>query len=283
MLIVFYVVVYLSPVSVSGIFTHSKWVVDSPDQFEDSFESVPQHGHGLAIETPRFNIVPHNWFDADREMGNLAEINAKLKVELNAPVDEDSPAGRTALAFAQRLKEDVRVSHALNAHIQKLNSLIQADDRPFSLLEEEPSSWAYCTCGTGENGTLTYADRDWPGVDLPVLPSVNLTSSLLQVTVRGRHLSIPRADKCDCANPWENFKDPSRFSTCSVNMGVTICLVRTNASVGMWTSEQLNKEAQTVLESIDKSYMPKMAPASLADLSSTNSFVELWKPYQFQL
>ena len=232
-------------VFVQGVYTHSEWAKNTVDQFSDN--SVDEPAHMLTLHVPRFNMRPHLWFNADRELSELNEIDAKLGVELNAdPDDNDSTAARRAsAAFARILAEDFAASKKISARVEKLNAGIVA--RPylrlgdsFSLIEEtDVTDWAYCACGSGVNGTFVFPERDWPP-----------KSSLLQVTVGGRHLSIPRSDKCNCVNPWEGV-DSSR-QACTLNNGVTICLVSVDTKGA--SPEQISTQAANLLKGIDDAY-----------------------------
>lgn len=297
-----------------AIYTHSKWVDESVDRVQSDDFGDYEHRSQISIRTPRFDTRMPEWFNLEKAQTQFNEINAKLKVELSGKYDaDDGDANRSSGEYLQTLKDDLARAHKLNQNVQKVNAKFRAEsglggELPYSLVQvrshhqldrEEPviSDWAFCTCGSGENGTLAFPERGWPGVDLPTPPTIDLRSSsnatrvpdnsnnteplsMLQLTVEGRHLSLPRADHCDCANPWEGYDDPSRSSLCALSNGVTLCLVRVNTAEGVLSPDQLREEAGVLLKAIDSSFNPT---SSLLEKKKRNSFVELWKPFQFQL
>ena len=315
-----------------AIYTHSTWA----DQEATATADVPAENEfhpssGFKLRTPTFAIQPKGWFDVEKETAHWNEVNARMKVVLNSKVD-DSSVDPGKPNYSNILQKDVSVADKLNREVQKLNANIQAEsfapvmesDSGFSLIQLHGvtptvtaaelldsnvttlSDWTYCTCGAGVNGTLANPERNWPGVELPVPRQIDIRppSSLLQVTVQGRRLAVRKADVCSCENPWDGFKDPSGSTQCSLNSGVTVCLVRVNKDNGTKTQAEVNEEARQLLRAIDAHFVPTVGATSTDSVNTTtasallsnsasnssfievgqpDSFVEIWKPFRFQL
>jgi hypothetical protein len=200
------------------------------------------------------------------------------------------------------LKKDIALSNKLDKEVQEINAAIQSEPlistgsrEGYSLLETGDVSpdWTFCTCTTGPNGTLVFPERNWPGVELPTAAPINLqtpqnsnsssllqlqTASMLKVDMQGKRVLVARADTCSCANPWEEYNDPSGSSTCSLVDQVTICLIRRNLNSGAKSSEELKQEALELLSAIDSTYKTSDSTQSLR---GAGSFAEVWTPFQY--
>lgn len=273
------------------------------------------------LRSPDFIHPRRDWVNVGKAISDFNEAEARLGVQLNAKPDmSDALDSRS---FETTMRHDVSRANELDKEVQTLNAEIQAEpirdhrqeDIPYSLIErghtesfvtsEELltsnvvlSDWAYCMCKSGDDGILVNPERNWPGVALATAPTVSIRplTSLLQVTVGGRRMSIRRADKCNCEDPWEGVHDPSGSSKCSVTNGATICLVRVNTKNGKKSPEGLRMEADQLIGAIDEAFTTKKkaetpdrllgngtkASSFVDESSKPNSFVETWRPFRFQ-
>lgn len=273
------------------------------------------------LRSPDFNRPTRDWVNVGKAISDFNEAEARLGVQLNAKPDmSDALDSRS---FETTMRHDVSKANELDKEVQTLNANIQSEpildhrqeDIPYSLIErghkesfvtsEELltsnvvlSDWAYCMCKSGDNGILVNPERNWPGVALPTPPTVSIRplTSLLQVTVGGRRMSIRRADKCNCEDPWEGVHDPSGSSKCSVSNGATICLVRVNTKNGKKSPEELRSEADQLIGAIGEAFKTKKNTETLDRLlgngtkassfvdesTQPNSLVETWRPFRFQ-
>ena len=222
--------------------------------------SMTSHSSGsFKLRTPHFSLNPKRWFDVDKELAHWNEVNARLKVFMNAKIE---PRESHDVDYSAVLRKDVAVADKLDKEVQRINAAIQAEttvgDDVFSLLETEdgytPSDWNFCSCPVGPNGTLVYPERNWPRVSLPSsVPSLLelRTASTLKISFRGKRVAIGRDSNCDCTNPWEGYYDPSGSSICTINQRTTVCLIRRNIQQGIKSPEELRQEGLDLIRTID--------------------------------
>jgi hypothetical protein len=244
-------------------------------------QPVVHRDAGIKLRIPRLDLFSHPWFSAEKASQHLLEENARMNVLLRSPVMDDvvqEQAQRRSQEFNKHLREERARAKQLVSSISRINNRIQAEPRiggsfddvsPFSLLQisrkanistDVITDWTFCTCGTGMNGTLTLPERVFP----------TPKASLLQVRVQGRQLSLEPNASCDCVNPWEEFKDTTGSSTCTLSNGVTVCLVHVNGANYMHSPEQIHAEARQLLTAINSTF------------AAANSFFQIWKPFQYQ-
>jgi hypothetical protein len=250
----------------------------------DFADSVARRSSGsFKLRTPHFSLSPRPWIDVEKAQNHWQEVNARLNVYMNSKLDLGEPHG---VDYASVLRKDIALSDKLDKEVQRMNAAIQAEPAirvssrtedavdGFSLLETGDgymqSDWNFCTCPVGPNGTLVYQGRNWPGVVLPTPPVVNLnapsgaslqpsmlelrTTSMLRLTVKGKRVAVARSPVCNCANPWENFSDPSGSSICSLNQEVTVCIVKRNLQLSVKSKSQLQDDATALLTAIDSAF-----------------------------
>ena len=254
-------------------------------------DSMPSHSSGsFKLRTPHFPLNPKPWFDVQKELSHWNEVNAKLKVYMNAKLEPEESRG---VDYSAVLRKDVALSDKLDKEVQGINAAIQAEPvihrdefgGSVSFLETglgyATSDWNFCSCPVGPHGTLVYPERNWPGVDLPIVPMVNLqpepsmlelqTASMIRLHFKGKRVAIARSPDCDCVDPWEGYSDPSESSVCSVNQRTTVCLVRRNASTGVKPNEELRQEALDLLTAIDAQFSIASAIVVPTNTSSTDT------------
>jgi hypothetical protein len=101
--------------------------------------SMTSHSSGsFKLRTPHFSLNPKRWFDVDKELAHWNEVNARLKVFMNAKIE---PRESHDVDYSAVLRKDVAVADKLDKEIQRINAAIQAEttvgDDGFSLLETE--------------------------------------------------------------------------------------------------------------------------------------------------
>ena len=228
--------------------------------------SLTRTSGSFKLRTPHFSLNPRPWFDVEKERNHWEEVNARLKVLMNAKVEPDRDRTKE---YDTLLRKDVAVANELDREVQRINAKIQSEplvgkqdsyvDSGYSLLqtgtaEDLVHDWSFCSCSSGPNGTLVNPDRPMP--ELSAVPSVDLSRplSLLQVNVRGRRVALARADECNCVDPWENYMDPSGSSMCSRNNEVTVCLLRRNVENGRKSPIEIRAEAVELMRAIDEAF-----------------------------
>lgn len=262
--------------AVEGLGTASQFQLSELSDPSYSDSSFPRRGSGsFKLRTPQFSLSPKAWFDTQKELAHWNEVNARLQVYMNSKVEAEDDHG---VDYANIIKRDVALSNKLDKDVQRINAAIQAEpplipsssDGGYSFIETSDSSlqsdWTFCSCSSGPNGTLVYPERGWPGVTLPARDLVNLqtpqnteaqsslvqlqTASMLKLAVKGKRVLLGRSPTCNCANPWEEYNDPSGSSMCSLVHKATICLIRRNLQLGVKSPELLRQEAIDLLNAI---------------------------------